>query len=317
MIEITGSGSAGSPPASAATWERRNAVDENEGAGTPSTRPRARARRRRPRARTHRDGRSFRVRRRRCGPDPNVAEISTAWPGPRPLDVAHKETRTSKAPAVLPPGRARARVPRGLCAPRPRGSTRWTPRGRRSPARRTSAAPRRAPPASSRRRLRGRFYEKRLDEAAGGRVSRKGTPAASTTLFEEKGRRRRALERARELRFRRVGRFLETPAPEAVVAVVGPEARGAPVQTARRRQLDLDRGRAPRAEHLAARDARDGVGALRRREQLLAQRRVGVPGPRLDDAVHRIVERRLEAVLLEVGLDGRALVFQVLVAHGP
>ena len=36
---------------------------------------------------------------------------------------------------------------------------------------------------------------------------------------------------------------------------------------------------------------------------------------RLDDGIHGVVERRLEAVLLQVRLDHHALGFEVLVAH--
>ena len=113
-----------------------------------------------------------------------------------------------------------------------------------------------------------------------------------------------------------LGRLQQPLAPMAVgVVVVGPRARHADKRAPLRFDFDLERRSAGTSKDLARRDGRDRVRAVASLQQRLAELNVRVPGARLDDGIHGVVERRLEAVLLQVRLDHHALGFEVLVAH--
>ena len=115
---------------------------------------------------------------------------------------------------------------------------------------------------------------------------------------------------------RGIARLQQPLAPVAVgVVVVGPRARHADKRAPLRFDFDLERRSAGTSKDLARRDGRDRVRAVASLQQRLAELNVRVPGARLDDGIHGVVERRLEAVLLQVRLDHHALGFEVLVAH--
>jgi len=101
-----------------------------------------------------------------------------------------------------------------------------------------------------------------------------------------------------------------------LVLVVRPDRRRRGEAALLRAHLDLERGAALPVQDLARVDARDRVRRLRAPEQALPESHVRVQRARLDALVHDVVQSRLEAVLLHVGLDDLPLIVQLLLGHG-